>query len=287
MIRGNDLGLNDSAACDVVKDKAYTKYFLNLAGISTPEGRAFLLPWWAAELGAKTDDPLAYAAGLGFPLYVKPTEGSKGRHVWRVHSTRRLEEVLAHYERERVRVAVIERAIDLSDHRLTVLDGRLIAAYRRIPLTVIGDGWSTIDELLPHRPDLVLRPDDARVDDRLRRLGLDRNSVPAVGEAVRLLDLANLSLGGTAVDLSERVAPRWSRIAIDVAALFGLRFCGVDLLCADLAADAGDYAVLEVNGSPGLDQYASIGERQSTAVRDLYTHLLGHAEPGDGSRSSD
>jgi D-alanine-D-alanine ligase-like ATP-grasp enzyme len=286
MIRGNDIGINDSAACDVVKDKAYTKYFLNLSGFSTPAGRAFLLPWWAAEFGAKADDPLSYAAELGFPLYVKPTEGSKGRHVWRVDGTERLEQILAQYERERVRVAVIERAIELSDNRLTVLDGRLVAAYRRIPLTVIGDGRSTIEELLPRRPDLVLRPADARVDDRLGRLGLDRTSVPAAGESVRLLDLANLSLGGTAVDLTDRVAPRWRRLALDVAAVFGLRFCGVDLACADLCADDGDYAVIEVNGSPGLDQYASLGERQATTVRELYARLLGEPERDLGFRSS-
>src|SRR5262249_47093845 len=153
--------------------------------------------------------------------------------VWCVADEDELAEVIRRYERERVRVALVERRIDLPDFRLVVLDGELISAYQRVPLSVTGDGVSTVESLLVARQDgfhvsgrdTSLWIDDDRVTARLRRLGLDRTTVPAAGEVVQLLDASNLSLGGTSVDVTGKVAARWSQLAVEVATMFGLRFC--------------------------------------------------------------
>ncbi|MGY0231795.1 hypothetical protein [Longispora urticae] len=294
LTRGNDVGLNSGAACDVMRDKAYTKHFLRLAGVRCPRGEAFLLTWWADRIRpalarhgaapARVADQLAgYAAAeLGFPVYLKPVDGSQGVNVWRCADGAEIAHVLAGYEEQRIRVALVEEAVDLPDFRLVVLDGELISAYRRVPLTVVGDGRSTVAELLAglrnefHRTgrDTTLRTDDPRIAARLRRSGLDHGHVPGAGEHLPLLDISNLSTGGTAVDHTDSVAVRWRDLAIGVAHEFGLRFCGVDLACADLTSGHGTYSVLEVNAAPGLDHYGSVGAAQEHVVRDLYARVL-------------
>ncbi|MEV6344269.1 hypothetical protein [Actinoplanes sp. NPDC051851] len=285
MIRGNDVGINPGASNDVVKDKAYTKHFLLLAGISTPPGEAFLLRWWAERLAFSrtTDQAAAYIRETtGYPVYVKPVDGSKGRNVWRVVDETELARVVSVFDQERVRVMLVEKAIDLPDYRLVILDGALVFAYRREPLTVTGDGVLTVKDLLSALlqerrstgRDTSLQLHDPRIARRLDRLGLTWDAVLSVGERARLLDVANLSAGGTAVDVTTTVHERWRVLAARTAALFGLRLCGVDLVCADITGGEGEYAVLEVNGTPGLDHYATTGPDQEAAVRNLYRRLL-------------
>jgi len=179
-------------------------------------------------------------------------------------------------------VALVEQAVDLPDYRIVVLDGELISAYRRDPLTVTGDGRSTLGELLAalqnayrsQGRDTVLRADDERIGARLHRAGRSWESVPGQGERIRLHDVSNLSAGGTATDVTDLVADRWRTLAVRIAELFNLRLCGVDLACADINGDAGAYAVIEVNGAPGLDHYVSVGAHQEAVVRHLYLKVL-------------
>lgn len=291
--RGNDVGLNAGAAADVVKDKAYTKYFLTQAGVRTPAGSAFLTRWWHGRISARdlmrgipmrnVNDALEYVNGtLGFPVYIKPTDGSKGHNVWLCSTADEMQQVLERFEDERVRVALIEQPVRLPDFRLVVLDGELISAYQRVPLAVTGDGVTKIRQLLEQLQaafrlegrDTSLRFDDERIAARLGRSGLTLDSVPSPLQHVQLHDISNLSAGGSAVDFTNRTADPWRDLAVEVARVFGLRFCGVDLACHDISDARGEYSVLEVNATPGLDHYGASGEEQSRIVRELYAHVL-------------
>jgi glutathione synthase/RimK-type ligase-like ATP-grasp enzyme len=289
--RGNDVGLNSAAATETVKDKAYTKFFLHRSGFESPRGQSFLLPWWAEQLRPRMgESPMRTAdqvsdfvhEELGFPVYVKPVDGSKGSNVWRVDDDDLLTTVLDRYERERVKVALVERAISLPDYRVVVLDGKLISAYRRDPMAVTGNGTSTIAELIEGLQvafrstgrDSVLRADDPRILAKLRRDGRDLSYVPRPGAQLTLHDISNLSAGGTAHEVTSAIADRWVHLAATIADVFGLRFCGVDLACSDITSDTGSYAVIEVNGAPGLDHYVSTGPDQESVVRRLYLRVL-------------
>ncbi len=91
---------------------------------------------------------------------------------------------------------------------------------------------------------------------------------------MRFLDISNLSAGGVAIESSAVVAPRWRELALRTASALGLRFAGVDLACADITLSDGAYAVLEVNATPGLHHYATVGAEQDRLVRDLYARVL-------------
>lgn len=291
MTYGNDIGLNSGAACDVVSDKAHTKHFLRLNGYATPQSAAFLLPWWAERVGRRgapvaartTADVERYVLDvLGLPVYVKPVAGSQGAGVCRCDRIEDVAVAIDEIAESRAKVVLVEEAVDLPDYRLVILRGTLISAYRRTPLTVVGDGATTVLELLRQTDrdfracgrDTRIALDDPRIVRCLRRRGLQLASMPAAGESVALLDISNLSAGGMAEDVTARVAPRWRSMGRDLAASFGLRFCGVDLACGDIADDAAEYSILELNAAPGLDHYASVGAHQEQIVDELYAQVL-------------
>ncbi len=291
MIYGDDVGLNAGAGPYVVADKAYTKHFLQRSGFATPAGRTFLFPWWADRLRAShpgaalvttADAERHVRESLGLPVYVKPVTGSAGKGISRCEHAHELAGALAELDALRERAALIEEAVDMPDYRLVIVHGELITAYRRDPLSVLGDGTSTVRALL-HAVDRALRDsghhldvsvDDSRIASSLRRRGLSANSIPAIGERVVLRDISNLSAGGTAHDVTPHVAERWKRLARALTASFRLQYCGIDLACADITDPAADYSILELNAEPGLEHYASAGAGQHRVVREFYTRVL-------------
>lgn len=295
MVYGNDIGLNSAAAAEVANDKGHTKSFLARHAIRAPRGAAFLLPWWAEQMASTTEvagaaeprttaQAATYAESeLGLPVYVKQVRGSGGRGVWRCETREQVEEAVRELAERRARVALVEEAIELPDFRIVVADGELIAAYERVPLTVIGDGTTEIAALLESaqreaaaRGRVAPAPAaDERIATRLARAGLDLESIPAAGERVQLLDVSNLSAGGSGRDVTGSLAERWRALAVEVAAIFGLDFCGLDLACASAESAAGDYAVLEVNKSPGLEHFAALGPGPQRLAREFYRRVLG------------
>jgi D-alanine-D-alanine ligase-like ATP-grasp enzyme len=294
VIYGYDIGLNPSGAIHVVKDKGYTKMLLRTIGVNCPDGAEFLLPWWHKQIGLaqvalgnpnvrSTETAPEYVAQeLGYPVYVKPIDGSKGQDVFLVQIESELVSVLQSYETKRIKVAVIEKAVAWQDYRVVCLDGRLISAYRRLPLAVTGDGRQTIKELLTALQrkydqdgrDVRLDVGDPHITSYMAQHDLDAHSVPMAGQRVVLSSVSNLSAGGTSEDVTDIIDTHWVELTAFVAKSFSLRLVGLDLACADITNLAADYSVLEVNGSPGLDHYASSGEDQRRIVNKLYVAVL-------------
>lgn len=294
VLYGNDLGLNTSAAADLAKDKGHSKFMLRTIGVDVPEGREFLLPTWAAQVresprqAANTgirevDEADGYIEGsFGYPAYVKPVAGSKGIGIFKVYDRAELRAAFQALEERKARLALVEAPVELPDYRIVTLDGVLVSAYRRVPLSVTGDGTSSIATLLDdlrsrfaaNGRDARVAADDPRITAHLGRAGLDLRSVPGEREVVPLLPISNLSTGGVAEDVSDGIDERWVELARHVARNFTLRLCGLDLACADITDPGAASAVFEVNASPGLDHYALSGAAQRQVVDDLYVGVL-------------
>jgi cyanophycin synthetase len=160
---------------------------------------------------------------------------------------------------------MIEAFVEGDDHRLMVVDGRLVAAIRRDPPTVVGDGQrsvrSLIDGLNQGRGANLVASHYRRavkIDDvvmaRLRQQGLDLDGVPGAGLRVGLRSNSNLSTGGSCTDVTARVHPAVQRLAEAIATTLGLETCGVDYITTDISRpwrDTGG-AVIEVNATPGM-----------------------------------
>ncbi len=291
---GNDLGLNPGAAEDLAKDKGHTKFMLRSIGVVCPRGEEFLLPWWSESIKALQEQPGELASkttdqadeyvqkSIGYPVYVKPVSGSKGDDVYRVDTAEEMANIFRLYEEKGVKVAVVEEAVFMPDYRVVILDGKLISAYKRIPLAVIGNGIDTTKTLihklqthyLSEGRKTQLNNQNQRIIQHLGKADLDVDYIPSDGEELLLSSISNLSAGGTSLDVTKTISPRWVELAAKITKSFNLRLCGVDMACTDIESQHSEYSVLEINAEPGLDHYASSGEAQKRIVDDLYTAVL-------------
>ncbi len=144
-------------------------------------------------------------------------------------------------------------------------------AYARSPLTIVGDGAQTVRELISVR-NISLPVVEVRLK---REYNLTIDSIPASGQVVQLLDNANLSTGGTAEDVTERIHESTQKLAVAAVREMGLAFAGIDILTTgDIAKPMVEYVIVEINAMPGLEHYASMGEEQLQRVKSLYQEIV-------------
>lgn len=266
------------AARFIAAHKNTTNHVLRRAGLPAP--RQAVVTTAAGAVRA--------AAGIGFPVVLKPLDSGKGRGV--IVGLRSREEVGRAFERsfKSGAPAVVERFLPGHDHRLLVVGGKLIAAARRIPGGVTGDGRSSVRQLIdkinadPRRglrfTNLLVRLElDQTARSLLATQGLDADSVPEAGRWVAVRRTANISTGGTAVDVTDRVHPDNRRMAELAARVVGLQVAGIDFITPDIARPYHDVGgICEVNNTPGLRPHwvAEGGER-----RDVVSPILNRLFP--------
>jgi cyanophycin synthetase len=224
------------------------------------------LPLPTGEVVLDVERAQQVAAGLGWPVVVKPANSEQGVGVVPgICDPDTLRGAFDAALRLSSRGVIVERHVDGDDHRLLVVDGRLIASARRTPGGVTGDGVHTVGQLIervnndPRRGAgtrsllrrLVL-DDEAR--DCLRRCGLTVDSVPGQGQWIALRRTANISTGGTAVDVTSAVHPDNRALAERAARIVGLDIAGIDFLCPDISRSWREVggAICEVNAQPGF-----------------------------------
>ncbi len=288
--RYNTLDLNPMGGSSISRDKDYSNFFMDQMGYPIiPGSRTFFSQTWANAIGSprrNIDTAYKYAKKLGFPVIVKPNSGSQGSGVSLVHNkTEFYRAVRAVFKNDRI--VLVQQAVHGKDYRLVVLDDKVISAYERIALSVVGDGKSTIKQLLKSKQkqfvassrDTQIKEDDPRIAIKLKHQKLSFKSVIAKGHKVYLLDNANLSTGGDSVDVTKTVHPAFRKLAVKLTRDMGLRLCGVDLMIeGDISQEPKNFWVLEINSSPGLDHYAKIGKTQEQIVENLYLDVLRHME---------
>ena len=288
VFKNNNLNINPAGSVDIAKDKEYTKFFLRKHGINVPAGRAFFSDRLNRNLPRESrrglEEAKLFARQLGYPVYVKPNDLSQGLLVAKVQGEEQLLAVASKILQE-THVFLVEAPCAGRDYRIVVLGGKIISAYERTPLAVLGDGISTVAELLKQaksqlsasgRPNSEIDLADFRIGLKLEGAGLSADSVIAGGARLALLDNANLSTGGSSVDATGAIHPEFAELSLLACRALGLRFAGVDVICADLGRPPGsqEWHVIEVNGAPGLDNYAALGAEQAGRVRDLYQAIL-------------
>ncbi|MFM8220724.1 MAG: acetate--CoA ligase family protein, partial [Planctomycetaceae bacterium] len=220
----------------IAQDKELTKTLLKSVGVPVPQGR----PVGSAE------EAWTVACEIGLPVVVKPQYGNQGRGV-AVNLTTR-EQVAAAFDaaREEGSSILVERFAPGCDHRLLVIGDQLVAAARREPPLVVGDGRHTIEQLVE-----LVNQDPRRGEDHATALsklrldaiglavlaeqGLTAQSVPTQGQTVVLRRNANLSTGGSATDVTDQVHPDLAARAVDAARIVGLDIAGIDAVCLDVS----------------------------------------------------
>lgn len=282
--RDTNFDVNSSGAYKIAKDKAYTAYFLERMGYTVIPGETFYSKDFAKTI---KEDRTAAAAGryakqIGFPVIVKPNSLGRGAGVAKAGNLRELQAAIKAIT-ERSDVYLVQPFIKGRDYRVVVFDGRLEAAYERLPLTVTGNGRFPVRMLLANKlkelrrrgRHVSLAMNDPRIALTLRRMKMSMRTVPGKGEVLELLSNRNLSSGGEAVDVTKEIHPSFRKLAVAAARDMNLRLAGVDLLVqGDIARPVKSYRIIEVNASPGFEHYASLGRAERERVNGLYLRIL-------------
>ncbi|TRU04876.1 MAG: cyanophycin synthetase [Microcystis sp. Msp_OC_L_20101000_S702] len=250
-------------AVELACDKEGTKTILKDGGIPVPRGTVIQ---YLDELSAAIEE-----VG-GFPIVIKPLDGNHGRGISiDVKTQQEAEEAydLASAA-SKTRSVIVERYYKGSDHRILVINGKVAAVAERIPAHVVGDGRSTVEELIeiinqdPNRGDghanvLTKITIDKTALNVLEKQGYELTSILAHGEIAYLRATANLSTGGIAVDRTDEIHPENVWIAQRVAKLIGLDIAGIDVVTEDIRKPLKevDGVIVEVNAAPGFRMHVA------------------------------
>jgi cyanophycin synthetase len=261
-IQASETSTTSAIAVDTCQDKALTNQLLRVVGVPVPEGRIV----HSADAAWET------AQATGLPVVVKPVDGHQGKGV-SVNLSSEADVRAAYAIAAEHGTVLVERFVTGDDYRLLVIGGKLVAAARRDPAHIVGDGEHTVAELVAiTNRDPRRRPGHSSVMTRivideaarlvLEQQGLSEASIPEAGQVVRLRFNSNLSTGGSAVDVTDSVHPANARVAELAAQILALDVAGIDMLCQDITRPLAEQggAIVEVNAAPGLRMHLAPSE---------------------------
>ena len=282
-IQAAEVDSTSAVSESIAQDKDLTKKLLRAAGVPVPLGRPV----------SDVNDAWAAAQEVGLPVVVKPQDGNQGKGVTVNIVTHEHLETAFRAAAEYGEV-MVEKFLPGNDFRLLVVGDQLVAAARRDPPHVIGDGTHSVRELIDrvnadprrgegHATSLTkMRLDDIAIA-RLQVQGLTPEDVPEKGRRVVLRNNANLSTGGTATDVTDDVHPEVAARAVAAAQIVGLHICGVDVVCESVLRPLEEQngGIVEVNAAPGLRMHLSPSFGKGRHVGEaMVSHLYASGDDG-------
>ena len=258
LIINEELFFNQKIGTLFSKNKEVTKILLSKEGISVAKGFV-AVNYEEAVLGMKKNK-------INFPVVVKPIDAARGIGVTvGVDNLKKLKTAISRLNNAikecDMRCSgefLIEEMFYGSDYRILVLNNKVIACYGRVPAFVVGDGKSSIEKLVndfnsTRSSHFKIKIDD-EIKDTLKEKKLNSDSILKKDFRLQLRLNANISTGGIAVDMTEKISPYFKNIAIKCAKALQLNFCGVDIMADDLSLKKENqkYCIIEVNGSPNI-----------------------------------
>jgi cyanophycin synthetase len=268
-IQAAEMDITSAISEAIAQDKELTKKLLGAAGVPVPTGRAV----------TDADDAWAAALETGLPVVVKPNDGNQGKGVT-VNITNQEQLKIAYTVAREFRDDIlVEKYMPGNDFRLLVVGDKLVAAARRDPPKVVGDGLHTVKQLVDqvnldprrgsgHSTSLTKIRFDDIAHACLSSQGFTADSVPTKGQRVNLRNNANLSTGGSATDVTDDVHPEVAARAVAAAHMVGLDVCGVDLVCDSILRPIEEQGggIVEVNAAPGLRMHLTPSFGKGRAV---------------------
>jgi cyanophycin synthetase len=240
---------------EIAQDKDLTKRILGNIGLSVPAG----------ALASTVDEAVAAANEIGYPVLLKPRDGNQGRGISGCLETEAAVRNAWEAASAVSSSVIVETHSAGRDHRVLVVNGKVVAVAERVAAHVIGNGRSTIGELIadanldPRRGEghgsvLTWLPADAATLAHLALSGRTFDTMPGQGERVFLRATANLSTGGTSIDRTDEIHPDNVTACELAASVVGLDIAGLDILTPDISVPFHENGavIIEVNAAPGV-----------------------------------
>lgn len=250
--------VTNSTSCigvDIAADKELTKQILLAAHIPVPRGK---MVHSLDELGLAMEE-------IGFPLVIKPQKSNHGKGITTQITTNAKAIFAFNVAKKFCENVIVERFINGHDYRILVVNYKLVAVAKRTPAAIVGNGIATIQELIDEANSHPTRGEGHQ--NFLTKITIDESTMAILvendltldtilpkGNLLYLKSAANLSSGGTAIDVTHLIHPRNIFLAERVARLSGLDICGIDLIAEDIGEPITERngAILEVNAGPGI-----------------------------------
>ena len=251
----------------IIDDKKLVKEYLKKGNFPAAEGRAF----WFWQKRKAIDYGLDK---LGFPLVVKPRDGSVSRHVTTdIRNIEELKQAIKKVIRYSPLFMVEKFFPNKFVFRATVIDFDFVACVKQIPANVVGDGIHTIRELIDIKNsefNFYKIVENETTKELLKDKGYDFSSIPKKGEMVYLQKDPFLKLGGDLIEMTDYLHPDNLQLFRDIAKFFDVRVVGIDFLCQDISVSWKNQtcAVLELNSAPCIEMhhFPSSGKPQNVAA---------------------
>jgi cyanophycin synthetase len=248
-------GLTSSIAVDIACNKELTKQMLEDASIPVPSG----------DIVVDEEDLEYDIKRINYPIVIKPLDGNHGKGASINVMDFEAAKVGLEHAQKYSRKVIVEKFITGHDFRILVINHKMVAAARRVPANVVGDGKLTIMQLIDqenlnprrgygHENVLTEIEIDKDTNELLDLLNYTIDTIPQKGEIVYLKSTANLSTGGTSIDVTDMVHPENITLAERVSRIIGLDVCGIDIMAENLTQPLKESggAILEVNAAPGF-----------------------------------
>ena len=250
-------------AVDIACNKEQTKKMLNEASIPVAKG----------DICYDTEDLEETIADIGYPIVIKPLDGNHGKGA-SINVTNWEDAVKGlKHAKEYSRRVIVEKFITGFDFRVLVINNEVIAAAQRVPAHVVGNGKNTIQELIDitnedprrgygHENVLTEITIDKSTERLIDNAGYTLSSILSNNETLYLKSTANLSTGGTSVDVTDLMHPENVFIAERISRVIGLDICGIDIMAPNLTQSLKENGgvILEVNAAPGFRMHLAPSE---------------------------
>ena len=267
-------------AVDLASDKEATNKILADLGLPVPRQRMVYNAKEAEQAAGR----------IGYPVVIKPLDANHGRGISvGLENSEHVAEAFE-FARENNKSGngvIVESFVQGLDHRMLVVNGALVAVSKRVPGHVVGDGSNSVEKLLEvvnsdprrgvgHEKALTRIEFDAKAREHLEELGYTKDTVPPKGEIVYLRSTANLSTGGTAIDVTDIVHPDNRHMAVRAVKAIGLDIGGVDFLSADVSRSYKENGagICEINAAPGFRMHVAPSEGKSRDVAGAVMDML-------------
>ena len=256
-------GNTSSIAVDIACNKELTKKMLEDAAIPVPSGSLVV-----------DEEGLDYAIKkIGYPIVIKPLDGNHGKGASINVNDYETAVIGLEYAQKYSKKVIVEKYITGFDFRVLVINHKMVAAARRVPAHVVGDGELNLLELIDkentdprrgygHENVLTEIDVDKDTNELLEKLNYTLETIPQKGEIVYLKSTANLSTGGTSIDVTDMIHPENVQMAERVSRIIGLDVCGIDIMAENLTQPLKESggAILEVNAAPGFRMHLAPSE---------------------------
>lgn len=284
---GNKPDLNRGATKKITNDKDLTVRLLKEESLPTPTSHFVWMTRKKIPSSRNLESSIefrklqAFIVEVGYPIFLKPNKGSQGRNVFCIRNEDELKRVTRRLLRTDQGFYIAQEACIGEEYRVAIIQGEIALAYKRKPLSVVGDGVSTIAELFEKKKNdlsqsgrgISLKANSEKIALHLEMQGYSLSTVPKNGQEVTLLSNRNLSDGSEPVECTEEIRAKYAQLCRDVHEKCGVDYCGLDLM-EDTRSGSIKPMIIELNSSPGWKHFVRSSSVNAGLVRDVFVQAL-------------